>query len=261
VYTAPVGMPRRKSQLKILNSANLELDAVLVEPDSEVQVHALYAHCFTCTKEIAAAVRISNQLVASGVAVLRFDFAGLGSSEGDFSHQTFSQHVSDVSHAARTMEEQFRAPRLLIGHSLGGAAVLAAAGAIESVRAVATIGAPSEPSHVQRLFESEVDKIRRKGAANVNLAGRDFTITREFVDDVASYDLSRKLAELEAGLLILHAPEDRIVGIGQAAKIYRSAPHPKSFVALAGADHLLSRRTDAAYAARVIAAWSSLYTA
>ena len=246
--------------LKIVNSAGLELDAVLVEPESDIQAYALYAHCFTCTKEISAAVRISEALVESGVAVLRFDFAGLGRSDGDFSDQTFSRNVSDVIHAALKMEDEFGAPRLLIGHSLGGAAVLGAAGAIESVRAVATIGAPSEPSYVQRLFEGEVEKIRRKGSANVRLAGREFTITREFVDDAASYDLSRKLAELHAALLILHAPEDRIVGIDQAAKIYRTAPHPKSFIALAGSDHLLTRRIDTDYAARVIAAWSSLYT-
>jgi putative redox protein len=251
----------RLSQLKILNSDGLKLEAVLVEPDSKPQAYALYAHCFTCTKEIAAAVRIAGELAAYGVAVLRFDFAGLGASEGDFLHQTFSKNVSDVVHAARTMEEHNWTPRLLIGHSLGGAAVLAAAGEIDSVRAVAAIGAPSEPGHIQRLFDGEVDKIRLSGAANVRLAGRDVTMTRQFVDDAATYDLSQKLSKLNAALLILHAPEDRVVEIGEAAKIYRAARHPKSFVALAGADHLLTRRTDTAYAARVIAAWSSLYVA
>ncbi len=253
-------MANRESALKIVNSAGLELDAVLVEPESEAQAYALYAHCFTCTKEIAAAVRISEALASSGVAVMRFDFAGLGASEGDFLHQTFSQNVSDVIHAASTMEKEYSAPRLLVGHSLGGAAVLAAAGDIQSVRAVATIAAPSEPGHVQKLFESEAEKIRSKGQANVRVAGREITITKEFVDDAASYDLSRKLAGLDAALLILHSPEDQAVGIDQAAKIYRTAPHPKSFVALAGANHLLTNRVHTDYAARVIAAWSSLYT-
>ncbi len=250
-----------RSHLKILNSDGLELDAILVAPDSQPHAYALYAHCFTCTKEIGAAVRIATELVGHGVAVLRFDFAGLGASQGDFSRQTFSKNVSDVVHAARWMQEKNRPPHLLIGHSLGGAAVLAAAGAIEPARAVVTIGAPSEPGHVQRLFEAEVEKIRLHGASDVRLAGREITLTREFVDDVANYNLSRKLARLDAALLILHAPEDQVVDISEAAKIYRAARHPKSFVALAGANHLLTRRTDAAYAARVIAAWSSLYFA
>jgi pimeloyl-ACP methyl ester carboxylesterase len=165
------------------------------------------------------------------VAVLRFDFAGLGASEGDFSRQTFSRNVSDVVRVAQLMQKRSRAPRLLIGHSLGGAAVLAAAAAIEPVRAVATIGGPREPRHVQRLFESEVDKIRRQGAADVRLAARNLTITREIVDDLASHDLSCCLAELDSALLILHAPEDRVVSVGEAAKIYRAARHPKSFAA------------------------------
>ncbi len=251
----------KRSHVKILNSDGLELDAILVAPNSEPHAYALYAHCFTCTKEFAAAVRISTELAGHGVAVLRFDFAGLGASLGDFSRQTFSKNVSDVVHAARWMQEKNRPPRLLIGHSLGGAAVLAAAGSVEPVRAVVTIGAPSEPGHVQRLFEAEVEKIRLHGASDVRLAGREITITREFVDDVSSYSLSRKLSRLDAALLVLHAPEDQVVDISEAAKIYRAARHPRSFVALAGANHLLTRHTDAAYAARVIAAWSSLYVA
>jgi len=249
----------KRTRLTIPNSSGLALDAVIVEPDSEPLAYALYAHCFTCTKEIAAAVRVSNELVEHGVAVMRFDFSGLGGSGGDLSTQTFSANVADVQSAARVMDERFRAPRLLIGHSLGGAAVLAAAGFIESVAAVVTIGAPSEPKHVQRLFEGEVEKIRAQGQAEVTLGGRPFTLSRDFVDDIQSYDLAKQLPRLDAALLILHSPQDRLVSIDEAAKIYRAARHPKSFVALSGADHLLSRKRDAAYAARVIAAWSSRY--
>ena len=249
----------KRTRLTIPNSSGLALDAVIVETDSEPLAYALYAHCFTCTKEIAAAVRISAELVEHGVAVMRFDFAGLGGSGGDFSKQTFSANVSDVQSAARAMDERFRAPRLLIGHGLGGAAVLGAAGRIETVDAIVSIGAPSEPKHVQRLFESEVEKILAVGQAEVILAGRPFTLSRDFVDDIQSYDLARQLPRLNAALLILHSPQDQLVNIDEAAKIYRAARHPKSFVALSGADHLLSRKRDAAYAARVIAAWSSRY--
>jgi putative redox protein len=202
---------------------------------------------------------VSAELVEQGVSVMRFDFAGLGGSGGDFSKQTFSANVADVQSAARVMDERSQAPRMLIGHSLGGAAVLAAAGSIESVAAVVTIGAPSQPKHVQRLFEGEVAKILAQGQAEVTLAGRPFTLTRNFVDDIQSYDLARQLAHLDAALLILHSPQDKLVNIDEAAKIYRAARHPKSFVALSGADHLLTRKRDAAYAARVVAAWSSRY--
>lgn len=248
-----------RTRLTIPNSSDVALDAVIVEPDSDPLAYALYAHCFTCTKEIAAAVRVSNELVNHGVAVMRFDFAGLGGSGGDFSKQTFSANVADVEFAAHAMDERFRAPRLLIGHSLGGAAVLAAAGSIEPVAAVVTIGAPSEPEHVQRLFEGEVEKIRAQGEAEVRLAGRPFTLSRDFVDDIQSYNLAEKLPRLDVALLILHSPQDGQVSIDEAAKIYRAARHPKSFVALSGADHLLTRKRDAAYVARVIAAWSSRY--
>jgi len=249
----------KRSRLTIPNVEGLELDAVLIEPQATPSTYALYAHCFTCTKEIAAAVRISQELASRGVAVLRFDFAGLGRSGGDFSKQTFTKNVLDIHSAAKLMGEDFEAPRLLIGHSLGGAAVLAAAESIESTKAVVTIGAPSEPEHVQRLFEDEVEKIARQGRAEVRLAGRDFTITREFVDDIHQYDLKSKLQRLGAALLILHSPQDRSVDIEEAAKIYWASRHPKSFVALEGADHLLSSRRDAQYAAELIAAWASRY--
>jgi alpha-beta hydrolase superfamily lysophospholipase len=248
-----------RTRLSFPNAAGLELDAVLSTPDTTPHSYALYAHCFTCTKEIAAATRTSNELVDQGVAVLRFDFAGLGKSSGDFSHTNFSTNVSDLRHAADQMAEHYRAPALLIGHSLGGAAVLAAAGDIPSIRAVATIGAPSEPAHVQHLFEAEVAKIKEQGAANVDLAGRPFLITQQFVDDIAAYDLKQKLRQMDKALLILHSPADTTVSIDEAATIYRNARQPKSFISLEDADHLLTRREDAAYAARNISAWSSRY--
>ena len=249
----------KRTRLSFSNAAGLELDAVLSSPETAPAAYALYAHCFTCTKEIAAAVRTSNELVERGVAVLRFDFAGLGKSGGDFSNTNFSTNVSDLRHAAEYMDENLRAPALFVGHSLGGAAVLAAAGDIPSVRAVTTIGAPSEPAHVQRLFEAEVAKIKDQGAAGVSLAGRPFTITRQFVDDIDAYELKQKLRRLGKALLILHSPADTTVSIDEAAAIYRNARQPKSFVSLDDADHLLTRREDAAYVARIIAAWSSRY--
>ncbi len=250
----------KRTRLTFTNESGLELDGVLSAPGEDTpRCYALYAHCFTCTKEIAAAVRISNELVGHGVAVVRFDFAGLGKSGGDFSQTNFSTNVKDLLRASRLMEENYEGPALLIGHSLGGAAVLAAAGNMPTVRAVATIGAPSEPAHVQKLFEREVAKIKSHGEAEVDLAGRPFKITKQFVDDINAYDLKHKLREMEKALLILHSPADRTVSIDEAALIYRNARQPKSFLSLDDADHLLGRRKDAAYAARNIAAWSSRY--
>jgi uncharacterized protein len=235
------------------------LAARLDTPDAAPRAHALFAHCFTCNKDIFAASRISQALVEHGIAVLRFDFTGLGHSEGEFANTNFSSNVADLVAAADWLRSTQQAPALLIGHSLGGAAVLAAAHAIPEVRAVATIGAPSDPSHVAGLFREHVPEIEAHGEALVQLAGRPFRIRREFLADIAQQNLREKIAGLGRALLILHSPVDATVAVGNATGIFVNARHPKSFVSLAEADHLLTRRSDAVYAANMIAAWSERY--
>lgn len=242
-----------------LNDRGERLSALLDRPVAEPRAYALFAHCFTCGKDIHAAKRISAGLTALGIAVLRFDFTGLGSSEGEFANTTFSSNVADLIAAARHMSEQGHGPALLIGHSLGGAAILAAAGEIAPARAVVTIAAPADPAHVTRLFRDHVDAIRDAGEIEVSLGGRPFTIRREFLDDIESHKQTERIAHLRKALLIFHSPIDEIVGIENAAAIFVAAKHPKSFVSLAGADHLLSRKEDAAYVANVIAAWAERY--
>lgn len=241
------------------NSAGRTLTATLESPPGEPDDYALFAHCFTCSKESRAARRISAALADRGIAVLRFDFTGLGSSEGDFANTDFSSNVGDLVAAADHLRLTRRAPALLIGHSLGGAAVLAAARRIDEVRAVATIGAPSDPGHVTDLFSEEVDDIRSRGQGEVTLAGRTFCIRRDFLDDVAEQNLLAEVADLRRALLILHAPADQVVSIDNASRIFMAARHPKSFVSLDDADHMLSRQRDAVYAAEVIAAWARRY--
>jgi len=237
------------------------LAARLDEPDGPARAVALFAHCFTCNKDIFAASRIAQSLVEHGIAVLRFDFTGLGHSEGEFANTDFSSNVADLVAAADWLRREHTAPALLIGHSLGGAAVLAAAAAVPEVRAVATIAAPSDPSHVSGLFRDQVPEIEAQGEALVQLAGRPFRIRREFLVDVAEQNLREKVGALGRALLILHSPVDETVGIGNATGIFVNARHPKSFVSLDNADHLLRRRADATYAASIIAAWSERYTA
>lgn len=235
------------------------LAARLDPPEGPLRACALFAHCFTCSKDIFAASRIAQALVEHGLAVLRFDFTGLGHSEGEFANTDFSSNVQDLLAAADWLRGSLQAPALLIGHSLGGSAVLAAAGAIPEVRAVATIGAPSDVSHVTRLFREQLPEIEAKGEALVQLAGRAFRIRREFLADAAEQNLREKIAALGRALLILHSPVDETVSIGNATGIFVNAQHPKSFVSLADADHLLRRHSDAVYAANVIAAWSERY--
>ncbi len=237
------------------------LAARLDAPDEPARAYALFAHCFTCGKDIFAASRIAQALVGHGIAVLRFDFTGLGHSEGEFANTDFSSNVADLVAAADWLRREHRPPALLIGHSLGGAAVLAAADAVPEVRAVATIGAPSDPGHVSGLFREQVSEIEARGEALVQLAGRPFRIRREFLEDVAEQNLREKVGALGRALLILHSPVDETVGIGNATGIFVNARHPKSFVSLDTADHLLRRRADAAYAANLIAAWSERYLA
>ena len=236
-----------------------QLAAALELPDGEPAAYALFAHCFTCGKDTLAAKRISVALAAKGVAVLRFDFTGLGSSEGDFANSTFSSNVADLVHAADHLRATRTAPSILIGHSLGGAAILAAAGKIPEAKAVVTIAAPSDPAHVTGMFREHVDAIRTQGEVEVSLAGRPFRIKREFLDDIAEHELMKDVAGLHKALLVMQSPIDDTVGIDNATKIFVSAKHPKSFVSLDHADHLLTRPADALYAADVITAWASRY--
>jgi putative redox protein len=236
-----------------------QLAAALDMPDREPLAYALFAHCFTCGKDVLAASRIARALSAKGIAVLRFDFTGLGSSEGDFANSTFSSNVADLVRAANHLRQTRSAPSILIGHSLGGAAVLAAAAQIADARAVVTIAAPSDPAHVTGLFADRLQDIREHGEVEVSLAGRPFHIKREFLDNIAEHNLMAHIAKLNKALLVMHAPADDTVGIDNATRIFVAARHPKSFVSLDGADHLLSRKADTEYVADVIAAWSSRY--
>jgi uncharacterized OsmC-like protein/pimeloyl-ACP methyl ester carboxylesterase len=242
-------------------SAGAELAARLDLPAGPVRAFALFAHCFTCTKDVLAARRVAAGLATAGVAVLRFDFTGLGSSEGEFANTNFSSNVEDLIRAADHLRENFSAPTLLIGHSLGGAAVLAAAGSIPEAKAVVTIGAPADVAHVLHQFAGSLEEIRREGAAQVTLAGRQFSIRRSFVEDAAEHRLLDRVGMLGKALLVMHAPLDAVVGIDNASKIFLAAKHPKSFVSLDDADHLLSGAEAASYAAQVIAAWAAKYIA
>jgi putative redox protein len=238
-----------------------QLAAALDLPAGEPIAYALFAHCFTCGKDVLAARRIATELANKGIAVLRFDFTGLGSSEGDFANSTFSSNVADLVLAADHLRQTRQAPALLIGHSLGGAAVLAAAGQIPEARAVVTIAAPSDPAHVTHLFRDKVEDIRAHGTVEVSLAGRPFHIKREFLDDIAEHNLMAQVNKLHKALLVMHSPTDDTVGIDNATRIFLAAKHPKSFVTLADADHLLSRKGDAVYVADLITAWVMRYVA
>jgi len=236
-----------------------ELAARLDLPSGPPRAYALFAHCFTCTKDILAASRIADGLTGKGIGVLRFDFTGLGGSDGEFSNTNFSSNVDDLIAAADHMRENLAAPQILIGHSLGGAAVLMAAGKMKEVRAVATIAAPADPAHVAHTFQSFVEEIETTGTADVLLGGRPFQIQKQFIEDIRSQNLEAAVAKLHKALLILHAPGDEIVGIENAAQLFQAAKHPKSFITLDGADHLLSRSADAKYAAEIIATWAGRY--
>ena len=236
-----------------------ELAARLDMPDGPHLATALLAHCFTCGKDITAARRIAGRLAGMGIAVLRFDFTGLGHSSGEFANTTFSSNVDDLVLAAKHLDSRGMAPQLLIGHSLGGAASLKAAGEIDSVKAVVTIGAPFDPGHVTHNFGDALDEISATGKAKVDLAGRPFTIGKGFVDDVAAAALEPAIGKLGKALLVMHAPLDDTVGIENATQIFIAAKHPKSFVTLDNADHLITRPDDAEYAAEVIAAWAGRY--
>lgn len=220
---------------------------------------ALFAHCFTCSKDLRAVGAISRALTRQGIAVLRFDFTGLGESEGDFADTNFSSNVDDLVVAADFLADEYEAPRILVGHSLGGAAVLQAAHHIESAQAVATIGAPYDPEHVTRHLENAIEDIRSSGEARINLAGRTFTIRKQFLEDLAATKMKDTIRTLDRALLIFHSPVDAIVGVDNAGRIFEAAKHPKSFVSLDDADHLLTTPADAEYVGTVLGAWSNKY--
>ncbi len=235
------------------------LAASLDLPDGTATAYALLAHCFTCGKDVLAAKRIAEGLAKHGIATLRFDFTGIGASEGEFANTTFSSNIGDLVLAAEHLRKTQRAPSILIGHSLGGAAILAAASMIPEAKCIATIAAPSDPAHVTHLFKEHIPAIREQGELEVSLAGRPFRIKREFLDDIAEHRLTDTVAKLHKPLLIFHSPTDDYVGIDNATRIFVAAKHPKSFISLTGADHLLTQKRDAAYVAGMIAAWAMRY--
>lgn len=252
-------MPLNRKKVRFQSSLGYSLAGIVDYPTSKPHGFVILAHCFTCTKDLAAEARIAKSLVVAGWAVLRIDFAGLGESEGDFSDSNFSSNVADLKSAAAYLEKEHEAPSIMIGHSLGGTATLAASADIDSVKAVVTIGSPFDPSHVTKQFKVYIDEIQEKGAAEVNLAGRKFLIKQQFLNDLVKHDLKAKVRSLRKSLLVFHAPQDSTVSIDEAAKIYQYAKHPKSFVSLDTANHLLTNKEDAEYVGHTIAAWAARY--
>ncbi len=246
---------------KILFTGGLgeTLAARLDKPEGDIRGYALFAHCFTCSKDIFAAARIAKTLQANGIAVLRFDFTGLGASEGDFENTNFSSNVGDLIAAANYMRAELQAPSLLIGHSLGGSAVLAAAKDIPEANAIVTIGSPADITHVTHQFDEHRDEILEKGVAKVHLVGRPFTIKKQFLDDIESVKLQAHVENLKKALLVMHAPRDETVGIENASQLFSWAKHPKSYVSLDNADHLIRQKEHAQYAGEVIAAWAGKF--
>jgi len=252
-------MSNRRIKLEFQGTDGLTIAGLLETPDIEPIAYALFAHCFTCSKDIVAASRITRALVAKGYAVLRFDFTGLGNSDGDFANSNFSSNTQDLVHAADYLRAHYLAPSLIIGHSLGGAAVLAAAKFIPEAIGVVTIGAPSDPRHVAKQFACDLETIETQGQAEVTLGGRLFTIKKQFLDDLSNHDQENNIGQLKKALLVFHSPVDQTVSINEAEKIYRYAKHPKSFISLDNADHLLTRASDSEYVAHTIASWVSRY--
>ncbi|PCJ95720.1 MAG: osmotically inducible protein C [Hyphomicrobiales bacterium] len=248
-------------KITFIGSKGEPLAARLDLPAGLIRATALFAHCFTCSKDIMAAKRIASELAAKGIAVLRFDFTGLGASGGDFANTNFSSNVEDLVLAAGFLRENYEAPSILVGHSLGGAAVLCASLQIPEVKAIATIGAPADAEHVVHNFGASLEEIERDGEATVSLAGRPFKIQKQFVDDLRTQSIEKHIGQMKKALMVLHSPIDATVGIENAARIFTAAKHPKSFVSLDNADHLLTRSEDAIYAAEIIAAWASRFIA
>lgn len=250
----------RRQKVTFLNQKNQELTGRLEFPvDQQPHNYVVFAHCFTCTKNLKSIKNIVQGMTGHGFAVLRFDFTGLGESEGEFSETNFSGNTEDLVSAANYLTEHYKAPSMLIGHSLGGAAVLIAAAEIPSINAVVTIGAPSDPVHVKNLIISSIAEIQAEGKATVNIGGQSFTIKKQFLDDLESNSLQKTVKQLRMPILIMHSPQDSTVGIKNAEEIYKAAHHPKSFVSLDGADHLLSESKDSKYAGNLIAGWAERY--
>lgn len=249
----------QSQQVSFENQNDHALSGTLDLPAGEPIAYALFAHCFTCSKNIKAAGNIARAMTAAGFAVLRFDFTGLGQSEGEFADTNFSSNVDDLLAAVDYLDKEHRAPSILVGHSLGGTAVLQAAARVASAVAIATIGSPSEPTHVAKMFAGSEDALRDRGEATVNLGGRPFLMKQQFLDDLEKQSLQASVGSLRKALLVMHAPLDDIVEIDNASALFAAAKHPKSFVSLDNADHLLSQEADSSYAGRVLAAWASRY--
>lgn len=250
----------KSKKLEFPGSVGETLSARIDFPDEgEADTFVLFAHCFTCSKNLKAAGHITRALNDKGFAVFRFDFTGLGESEGDFANTNFSSNIEDLVAAANYMSEEYRSPGILAGHSLGGAAVLQTAHRVESCKAVVTIAAPSNPEHVKKNFEPKLDEIEQKGEAEVTLAGRTFKIKKQFLDDLESANMNKRIKELDRALLIFHSPIDNTVGISNAAEIFEQAKHPKSFISLDKADHLLNNEEDSRYVGTMLATWASKY--
>ncbi len=247
-------------KLSFDNAMGQKLAAYLDQPDNRpADAYAIFSHCFTCNKNYKGIRNICQVLCSHGIAILRFDFTGLGESEGNFTETTFSDNVEDIVMASHFLEKHYQAPSLLLGHSLGGAATLAAAARIPSSRAVVTIASPSEPSHVMDHFPGQQETIDSTGEAIIRVGGIDYTITRQFVEDVRGYDLSGSIENLSRALLILHSPQDSTVDIANAAQIFSKARHPKSFISLDRVDHLIVDKDDACYVGNIIKAWAAPY--
>ncbi|QNI03895.1 alpha/beta hydrolase [Halomonas sp. SH5A2] len=249
-----------RSKVEFTNTQGQKLAGLLELPDQgKPRAIALFAHCFTCGKDIAAASRIARALAKHDIGVLRFDFTGLGNSDGDFANTSFSSNLDDLVAAGEFLEEHYQAPRILVGHSLGGAAVLAVAHRMESVEAIATISAPATAQHVRHLFDDKAGEIQDAGVAEVTLAGREFQVKRQMLADLEQWNTPDHIGNLHKALVIFHSPVDQIVDISEAATIFQAAKHPKSFISLDNADHLLSKPIDADYVAEMLVAWSSRY--
>lgn len=253
-------MHYNSEKVSFQNKEGQTLDARLEVPTAEPpKTYAIFVHCFTCSKNIHAATRVARALTETGIAVLRFDFTGIGNSDGDFSNTNFSTNVSDLICAYEHLKENFGTPELLIGHSLGGAAVLAAKSSMPEIKAVVTINAPSDTQHVEKLFGEKLEKIEAQGQAEVKLGGQSFVIKKQFLEDVRSINLENKITQLNSALLVFHSPQDSVVSSKHARKIYDAAPDPKSLLALEGASHLLNKKEDSDYVANIISIWCQRY--
>ncbi len=253
-------MTMHSQKLNFSNKRGENISARLEMPvDQKPHNYAIFAHCFTCNKDLTPVKNICRSLTSEGIGVLRFDFTGLGESEGSFEETDFSTNVGDLVAASEFLSQEYAPPTVLIGHSLGGAAVIFAAHELPNIKAVATIGAPSSPDHVQHIFQDSIDTIKKEGAARVNIGGRDFTIKKDFVDSLQNNEAPSAIKKLGRPLLIMHSPQDQVVGIDNARELYASAHHSKSFISLDGADHLLIKKRDSLYAGRIIAGWAERY--